>query len=89
MERLSPNLQPILALEHKLGNIVVRIDEPAGSDCPLAVVFREPLHFLEAEEAGLISNQVHSWQSSDPHYPSEAGFVCLRTKHALVGPLKC
>lgn len=86
MDRLSVNLRPLYYLELALGNEVLRVDEPAGTDCPLAVVFRDPLHFREAELVLDLSPAVESWACSDPHYGREAGFVCRETHHGLVGP---
>ena len=86
MRRLSANLRSIYLLEISLGNSVQRIDEPAGTKCPLAVVFEDPLHFEEAENLGLVSSNVKRWKNVDPHYPLEAGYLCRKTNHALAGP---
>lgn len=88
MSRLSKNLQPIYELELRLGNEVLRVDEPAGTACPLAIVFQRPLHFKEAEQKGLLRDRVRQWENKDPHYPPEAGYMCEETRHALAVPLK-
>jgi len=85
---LSANLLPIYELELRLGNSVNRVDEPAGTTCPFAVIFQQPLHFKEAEDAGIVPPAVRRWEIHDPHYPPEAGFLCEETRHALAGPLK-
>jgi hypothetical protein len=87
MTLLSKNLQPIVDLEIRLGNSVLRIDEPAGTSCPLSVVFERPLHFKEIEKSLALGSSVTQWMCRDPHYPKEAGFACGETKHTLAGPL--
>ena len=47
--KLSEDLLPIYRLELQLNNEVVRIDEPAGSTCPYAVIFKLPLHKRQIE----------------------------------------
>ena len=71
-----------------MGNDVLRVDEPAGTNCPLSIVFKRPLHFKEIESRLELSKDVTLWESTDPHYPIEKGFFCQKTHHALSGPLK-
>ena len=47
--QFSSSLRPIYDLERSLGNSVDHIDEPAGDRCPLAIVFRDPVHRSEVE----------------------------------------
>lgn len=86
---LSKNLRPLFEREIELGNRVLRIDKPAGTKCPLAVILTNPLHFGElgplAEELG---SAVRRWENRDLHYPIEAGFVCQDTNQVLAGPLR-
>lgn len=87
MRHLSPFLQPIYRLEISLENEVLRVDEPAGTKCPLAVVFKKPLHLEEISTKLSIPQEVEQWENVDPHYPKERGFRCKRTSHALSGPI--
>ena len=87
MKRLSNNLKKIYDLELKFGNKVLRIDEPAGTKCPLAVVFKDPIHFSKIEEVYKIPETVKKWENHDQHYPIEAGFVCEITNHVIAGPI--
>jgi len=88
MKSLSKHLNPIVELELKLGNAVVRIDEPAGTHCPLAVVFSHPLHFYDIKKQLVLDPVVERWQNRDPHYALEAGFVCKETGHTVAGPMR-
>lgn len=88
MRRLSENLLPIYNLELQTGNEVSRIDEPAGSDCPLAIIFKQPLHLEKIKEVLKLTSSVRRWENRDEHYPLEAGFVCDETKQVLDGPLR-
>ena len=87
MYKLSSNLQSIYKLELSLGNEVSRIDEPAGSLCPLAVIFKNRLHFDEIAEKLNLSASVYQVENHDLHYPLEAGYKDSDTDHVIVGPL--
>lgn len=87
MLQVSVDLQPIYELELQLGNQVVRVDSPAGSNCPLCVVFRGPLHFDIIRGRLTLSESVSYWKNLDTHYPLEEGFRSALTQHALSGPL--
>ena len=84
---LSPALRPIAETEFSLGNAVVRVEEGVWSSCPLAVVFAEPLHFVEVEKAGLISEGIERWESRDPHYSVEAGYIDKASRQTIAGPI--
>ncbi len=88
MKRLSSNLIPIYNLELSEGNKVIRINEPAGTKCPLAIIFEYPLHFDVIADKLTLSPAVRRWENIDQHYPLEAGFVCDVTGHVLSGPSK-
>lgn len=85
--KLSTTLQPIVDLELQLGNEIARIDEPAGTESPLGVVFKMPLHIHEVKQL-VLSESVYSWESTDPHYEIERGFACKKSKHLVSGPLR-
>ncbi len=85
--KISTTLQPIVDLELQLGNEIARIDEPAGTESPLGVVFKMPLHIHEATQL-VLSESVYSWESTDPHYEKERGFACKKSKHLVSGPLR-
>lgn len=86
-ESLSADLLPIYHLEITLGNEMARVEEPAGSACPLAVVFQKPLHLDDIAKAVTLPPTVRYWESRDAHYPVQAGYVCEKTRHAIAGPL--
>ena len=85
---LSEDLRPIYDLEMAKGNQVERIDEPAGTDCPLAVVFKHPLHVKEIRSELTLPSSVEYWEHYDPHYSvkAEAGYACQKTAHCIIGP---
>jgi hypothetical protein len=87
MTKLSPALKPIYDLELTLGNEVERVDEPAGSECPYAVIFTHPLHFDEIEQGLVLPRSVVRKESRDPHYPIEGGYKCESTQHVVAGPI--
>lgn len=87
MSKLSQDLVPIYCLELELGNEVVRIDEPAGTKCPYAVVFGRPLHKREIEMQLKLPRSVRYWECRDPHYAKEAGYLSEVTRHGIAGPL--
>ena len=87
-ESLSLHLQPIYDMEIALGNTVNRIDEPAGSNCPLAIVFHKPLHKNAIESRLSLPASVKWWENHDTHYSIEGGYVCDETRHTVAGPLK-
>ena len=89
MTKFSPELRPIYDFEISRGNQVERIDEPAGTNCPYAIVFQYPLHVAQIQNQLRLSNAVRLWHSTDPHYPRERGFFCQKTHHAISGPLPC
>ena len=86
LDDLSKAIRPIYELELSMGNLVERIDRPAGSKCPLAIIFKHELHIDEIKKMGLPS--VTYWENYDPHYPIECGYFCESTRHAVAGPFK-
>ncbi len=87
MQRLGKSLFPIYELELRLGNAVASVDEPAGSECPLAIRFQRPLHTLEIRRALTLDSSVAYMESTDTHYSIENGYKCQVTGHAILGPL--
>lgn len=85
--RLSKALRPIYNLELELGNEVAYTAEPAGTECPLCIGFKQPLHFDEIAARLVPLPTVRKWESRDPHYDIEAGFACQTTRHTLAGPI--
>lgn len=84
---LSALLQPILDYEVRRGNRVVRVDKPAGSNCPLAVIFSSQLDIQGYLREHKLSGGVRTWENKDEHYPLEAGYFCESTHHAVAGPM--
>lgn len=89
IEELSHQLTPIYDLELSLGNVVLRMDRNKWSRCPLAIIFRDPLHFEQAVSRLAIPACVRRWENRDSHYDLEAGWTCDETGHSLSGPLVC
>jgi hypothetical protein len=84
---LSTKLQQALQFELERGNSIERIEQPAGTKCPLAVVLAKPLDIAGFKSAHGLPPGVETWESRDRHYPVQAGYVCERTRHALAGPI--
>lgn len=85
---ISESLRVIVGYELARGNAVERVDEPAGSRCPLAVIFTKPLDFQGFKKCYAMPPGVVTWENLDPHYPLEAGYLCERTRHAIGGPIQ-
>lgn len=88
MTRLSADLQPIYDLEIARGNEVSHIEEPAGSTCPYAIVFKQPLDKNRILAKLQLPAHVRYWESRDPHYAIEAGFYSDASQHSIAGPLQ-
>jgi len=86
MKTISEELKQIIELELKLGNLIERIDEPAGSQCPKAIIFKNKLHLDKIRRLKL-SADIKFWENHDAHYPLECGFNSTSTKETIVGPL--
>jgi len=83
---LCDSLRPVFEYEIGRGNCVERVDRPAGTKCPLAVVFAMPLDidgFMRTHE---LPHGVRTWANRDQHYPLEDGYTCEKTNHAIAGP---
>jgi hypothetical protein len=87
IEKLSPDLRPIVELELALGNEIHCVETEGWSRCPLAVSFERPLHFAEIAKRLQLPETVGRWENHDPHYSIEAGFACEKTRHAIAGPI--
>lgn len=85
---LSKKLQPIVDFEIGRGNRVERVDRPAGSNCPLAIIFVYPLDISGYTERHGLPKGVRTWENKDRHYPLEVGYFCEETHHAISGPTK-
>jgi hypothetical protein len=83
--KLSKTLRPIYDLELSLGNEVGWVEEPAGTRCPYAVIFKRPLHLAEIRLAVPL-DRLACWENHDPHYPIHAGILCELTRHCVEGP---
>ena len=83
---LSEKLRPICEFEIRRGNQIERVDRPAGSNCPLAIIFAEPLDIAGYVKQHGLPKDVDTWENLDSHYPIEAGYFCERTHHAIAGP---
>jgi hypothetical protein len=84
---LSEALQPIVAYELQRGNVIARIDQPAGTRCPLAVIFSKPLDVSGFKQTHGLPIGVDTWENRDRHYLLESGYICERTRHAVAGPV--
>jgi hypothetical protein len=87
ISQLCADLRGIYEYEIEHGNAVLRVDEPAGTECPYAVIFAENLRICGTVGTGKIPTVVRYWESRDPHYPAEVGFVCTEHRHVVAGPV--
>ena len=87
LQQLTENLKPIVDYEISRGNKILRIDCPAGTLCPLAVVFEKSLDIAAFIKKYGMPDKVEIWSNTDRHYPLEKGYVCEKTRQALSGPL--
>jgi hypothetical protein len=85
---LSKDLRPIFDLEIELGNEVAYVAEPAGTECPYAVSFKQPLHLQPIYERLKLPAEIKFWESRDPHYEIEAGFSSSASRHTVSGPIE-
>lgn len=83
----APNLRAIYDLELSLGNSVNEVDEPAGDRCPLAIIFKHPMHKGKIESALSVPTSVKWWECHDTHYAVQGGYICEETRHVIAGPL--
>ena len=86
MAELSDDLRPIYEFEIQSGNQVVGVGSPAGTACPLAIIFRDPLHFQEISDRLDLPASVIRWDNTDSHYPIESGYLSNVSRHAIAGP---
>ena len=87
-QKLSIDLQPIYDYEMANGNSVLRVDEPAGTSCPLAVVFVKPLNKKQIATALKLDRDVTWHENDDPHYEvgGTAGFTSKKSHQFVYGP---
>lgn len=88
LKYLSSELKPIVDFELSVGNEIERIDRPAGTRCPLAVVFKRPLDFGGFEKKLGKPKGVERWENRDRHYDLESGYVCEKTNQAIAAPIR-
>ena len=88
LKYLSSTLKPIVDFELSIGNEIERIDRPAGTRCPLAVVFKKPLDFRGFEELNGKPKGIDRWENRDRHYDLESGYVCEKTRQAIAAPIR-
>jgi len=88
LKYLSSSLKPIVDYELHRGNEIERIDRPAGTKCPLAVVFKKPLDFKGYESQHGKPKGVDKWECRDQHYALESGYVCEKTRQGIAGPIR-
>ncbi len=88
--KLSEDLRPIYDLEMSSGNSILRVDEPAGTLCPLAVVFAQPLKRGKILTELELSGDVVWHENDDPRYEVDgmAGFTSKKTRHFIYGPIQ-
>lgn len=83
----APTLHEVFQFELARGNRVERIDAPAGTLCPYAVALTKPLQRAEIEKQLALPPSLRWWESRDPHYAIEAGYVCEEHPHTLTVPI--
>ena len=88
-EKLSADLQPLYDMELEAGNIVDRVDEPAGTLCPLAIVMKSPLNKSRLRERAQSIPSVFWHENSDQHYEVHGmgGYSSRESRQFLYGPL--
>lgn len=87
--KLSADLQPLYDMELEAGNSVVRVDEPAGTLCPLAIVMKNP---IDKDRLGKCVQSIPSifWhENNDQHYEAHGmgGYTSTESRQFLYGPL--
>ena len=83
---LSPDLLPIVHFELSNGNEIARIDRPAGTACPLAVVFTRRLKLEQFRASNTLPDTIEIWENTDSHYDLERGYVSITSRHVVSGP---
>jgi hypothetical protein len=84
---ICPDLRPVYDYEVAQGNVVTRIDAPAGTECEYAIIFGEPLKSLGIPDCEDPPDFMSHWECRDSHYPIEAGFFCREHRHCIAGPI--
>jgi len=86
-QKLSPDLRALYEDALATGNVVVRVDEPAGTLCPLAIVFGKPLIRSADGTPRALPPGVRWWENDDSHYEIQAGWQSETSRHILAAPL--
>jgi len=84
---ISADLDPILQLELRKGNRIVRVDKKQWTECEFALVMVEPLHFRDIEQELRLPSTVRFWECRDTHYELQAGYFDDLARHSIAGPL--
>ncbi len=88
LKYLSIALKLTVDFELSKGNEIERIDRPAGTRCPLAVVFKRRLNFKGYEDLYGKPKGVEKWENHDRHYDLESGYACEKTGQVIAGPIR-
>lgn len=89
-DKLDPVLLAIFDIEIAGGNQVARVDEPAGTLSPLAVVFKNRLNRSRIEESIKVPDHIVWHENDDQHYEINGmgGYASKSTHQFVYGPLK-
>ena len=87
---ISDDIRAIVEYELDNGNEIVRVDQPAGTKCPVAVILKFPFRIRKSRADGVVSATVSWWEYEDAHYPADwsCGFKSVKSSHAVAAPLR-
>jgi hypothetical protein len=88
-DELCDHLRTVVDLELQLGNTIRSVDAPAGTRCPVAVVFLNVLHRTEIERVLRPTAPISWHDNADPHFEvaGTAGYFCEEDRHFVYGPV--